>query len=188
MSLKLPHAPRRNLARELVLSLRNEIISGKLQQGEPLAEPVLAERFGVSRAPVREALIELEHRVPFEGEATATLYGLPDTLPVAPVKFTKITTDLVFQIPTNPDSAVTKHANLFVQSVVPTPTGPLLQRFAFGGTLRVDAPPKMAPPPPVPPPAAPVVASVAPPPPTAPPPPKLLTRLEQLREKLAKTK
>ncbi|MBK8038809.1 MAG: PPC domain-containing protein [Verrucomicrobiaceae bacterium] len=133
-------------------------------------------------------LCKLEQRVPFEGEATATLYGLPDTLPVAPVKFTKVTADLVFQIPTKPDSAVTKHANLFVQTVVPTPTGPLLQRFAFGGTLRVDAPPKMAPPPPAPPPAAPVVAAVVPPPPAAPPPPKLLTRLEQLREKLAKTK
>jgi len=52
--------PRRNLAREVLLSLRAEIISGQLQPGEPLAEPVLAKQFGSSRAPVREALIELE--------------------------------------------------------------------------------------------------------------------------------
>ena len=56
------HSPttRRNLAREVVLWLRGEIISGRLQPGEPLAELVLAERFQTSRAPVREALIELE--------------------------------------------------------------------------------------------------------------------------------
>lgn len=73
MSLKPAHAPaaiRRHLAREVVLSLRREIISGKLKQGEPLAEPVLAERFGVSRAPVREALIELEREGLITFEAT----------------------------------------------------------------------------------------------------------------------
>jgi DNA-binding GntR family transcriptional regulator len=52
--------PRRNLAREVVSSLRAAIIRGEFSPGDPLAEPVLAERFGVSRAPVREALIELE--------------------------------------------------------------------------------------------------------------------------------
>lgn len=51
---------RRNLARDVVLWLRAEIISGKLTPGEPLAEIALAERFQTSRAPVREALIELE--------------------------------------------------------------------------------------------------------------------------------
>jgi DNA-binding GntR family transcriptional regulator len=40
--------------------LRAEIISGKLAPGEPLAEIALADRFQTSRAPVREALIELE--------------------------------------------------------------------------------------------------------------------------------
>lgn len=52
--------PRRNLAREVLLALRAEIISGQLQPGDALAEPVLAKQFGSSRAPVREALIELE--------------------------------------------------------------------------------------------------------------------------------
>lgn len=53
-------SPRRNLAREVVLSLRKEIISGKLQPGAPLSEPVLSRQFAFSRAPIREALIELE--------------------------------------------------------------------------------------------------------------------------------
>lgn len=131
---------------------------------------------------------KLEHRVPFEGEATAILYGLPDYLPVAPVKLTKAVTDLVFKIPTRPDTPVNKYPNLFVMADVPTPAGIVKQRFAFGGTLRVDAPPpppKNVPPAP-PPPPAPVAAAPAPPP--AAPPPRQLTRLEQLREKLAKTK
>jgi len=127
---------------------------------------------------------KLQHTVPFEGEATATLYGIPDVIPVAPVKFTKATTDLIFQIPTKADTPVSKYDNLFVQAVVPTPTGSLLQRCAFGGSVRVDAPPpppKGAPPaPPTPP--LPVAAAPAP---VAPP--RQLTRLEQLREKLAKT-
>ena len=51
---------RRNLAREVVLALRMDIISGRRRPGSPLAEPVLAKLFGSSRAPIREALIELE--------------------------------------------------------------------------------------------------------------------------------
>ena len=51
---------RRNIAREVTLALRTDIISGRLRPGSPLAEPVLAKLFGSSRAPIREALIELE--------------------------------------------------------------------------------------------------------------------------------
>jgi DNA-binding GntR family transcriptional regulator len=63
-------APRRNLAREVTSALREEIISGQFQPGEPLAEPVLARRFGFSRAPVREALIELEREGLVQFEST----------------------------------------------------------------------------------------------------------------------
>lgn len=52
--------PRRNLPHEIASQLRHDIISGTCKPGEALAEPVLAGRFGVSRAPVREAMIELE--------------------------------------------------------------------------------------------------------------------------------
>lgn len=51
---------RRNLAEEITARLRREIVSGKIKPGTSLAEPVLAERFGASRAPIREALIALE--------------------------------------------------------------------------------------------------------------------------------
>jgi DNA-binding GntR family transcriptional regulator len=44
----------------IVARLRDEIASGTLAPGEKLSEARLAERFGVSRMPVREALKELE--------------------------------------------------------------------------------------------------------------------------------
>jgi DNA-binding transcriptional regulator PaaX len=43
---------------------------GNLQPGEALAEPVLAKQFGSSRAPIREALIELEREGLVQFEAT----------------------------------------------------------------------------------------------------------------------
>lgn len=56
-----PAAPsRRNLAEEITSQLRVAIVSGQFKPGTSLAEPVLAERFGASRAPIREALIALE--------------------------------------------------------------------------------------------------------------------------------
>jgi DNA-binding GntR family transcriptional regulator len=51
---------RRNLAEEVTARLRHAIVSGQLKPGTSLAEPVLAEQFGASRAPIREALIALE--------------------------------------------------------------------------------------------------------------------------------
>ena len=42
------------------MELRRAIVSGDMGQGDPLRETALAEQLGVSRVPVREALIELE--------------------------------------------------------------------------------------------------------------------------------
>ena len=53
-------APRNNRATAVHLRLRSKIVSGHFPQGSALAEPVLAEHFQTSRAPVREALIALE--------------------------------------------------------------------------------------------------------------------------------
>ena len=55
-----PRVPRNNRATAVHLRLRKEIVSGYFPQGSALAEPVLAEHFHTSRAPVREALIALE--------------------------------------------------------------------------------------------------------------------------------
>ncbi len=48
------------LADEIQDRIRQAIVSGELPVGAPLAEPKLAEQFGISRAPIREALVALE--------------------------------------------------------------------------------------------------------------------------------
>jgi DNA-binding GntR family transcriptional regulator len=49
-----------NLADEIVGRLREAIVNGQLPPGERLREDELAETLGVSRGPIREALVELE--------------------------------------------------------------------------------------------------------------------------------
>jgi len=56
----LSPVPQNSLANIVTAQLRAAIISGQLAPGERLTEPALAERLGVSRSPVREALKQLE--------------------------------------------------------------------------------------------------------------------------------
>jgi DNA-binding GntR family transcriptional regulator len=57
---------RKNIEKHLTLresileTIRDAIISGTLKPGEKVAEPELAERFGISRTPIREAFRQLE--------------------------------------------------------------------------------------------------------------------------------
>lgn len=53
---------RGTLARDVRSQLSRAIVTGELPAGASLSEPALAEKLGVSRAPIREALIELELR------------------------------------------------------------------------------------------------------------------------------
>jgi len=57
---------KRNIEKHLTLrerileTIREAIIKGSLKAGEKVAEPELAERFGISRTPIREAFRQLE--------------------------------------------------------------------------------------------------------------------------------
>jgi len=62
--------------------LRNEILSLKLAPGEPLDETTLAQRFAMSRSPIREALVRLS------GEGLVEMLPNRSTL-VAPVDLAK---------------------------------------------------------------------------------------------------
>ncbi|QEO14812.1 GntR family transcriptional regulator [Agromyces intestinalis] len=59
-SLRLPEP--RSLRAQVEQTLSAAIISGELAPGELLTVPTLAARFDVSATPVREAMLELEHR------------------------------------------------------------------------------------------------------------------------------
>lgn len=60
--MPLKPVSRGTLARDVRSQLSRAIVTGELPAGTPLSEPVLAEKLGVSRAPIREALIDLELR------------------------------------------------------------------------------------------------------------------------------
>lgn len=119
------------------------------------------------------ALCKLEHARPFDGEATARLVGLPDTIPTEAAKITKDTKEVELKIRTDEKSPLGKRGSLFVQVDVPVPGGGLsTHRIAVNSSIRVDAPKKKAPEP-----AKPVVAKNEP----KKEKPKVLSRLEQLR-------
>jgi DNA-binding GntR family transcriptional regulator len=48
------------LRERIVSSIRSAIVNGQLKPGTRIAEPELAERFGISRTPIREAFRQLE--------------------------------------------------------------------------------------------------------------------------------
>ena len=51
----------RTVREQITDRLRDDILSGRLAEGERLQEAKLAERFGVSRGPIREMLAQLTH-------------------------------------------------------------------------------------------------------------------------------
>jgi len=61
IGLKKKPIERHQTLREKILeTMREAIIKGTLKPGEKVAEPELAERFGISRTPIREAFRQLE--------------------------------------------------------------------------------------------------------------------------------
>ena len=70
--------PPRSLMEDITNSLRDAIIEGKLQPGQQIVEKELQKTLGVSRAPIREALLKLEGQglvdiVPRKGSFVRTI-------------------------------------------------------------------------------------------------------------------
>jgi len=57
---KKPIERHQTLREKILETIREAILKGSLKPGEKVAEPELAERFGISRTPIREAFRQLE--------------------------------------------------------------------------------------------------------------------------------
>ena len=57
---KKPIEHHQTLREKILETIRESILKGQLKPGEKVAEPELAERFGISRTPIREAFRQLE--------------------------------------------------------------------------------------------------------------------------------
>ena len=49
----------RTIREQVTNQIRDEVVAGNLPAGHPLREGELAERFGVSRGPIRDAFLQL---------------------------------------------------------------------------------------------------------------------------------
>jgi len=58
--MKKPMEKHLTLREKILETIRDAIMTGALRPGEKVAEPDLAERFGISRTPIREAFRQLE--------------------------------------------------------------------------------------------------------------------------------
>ncbi len=73
-----PIEKHQTLREKILETIREAILQGNLKPGEKVAEPELAERFGISRTPIREAFRQLESEgyltvIPRKGAVVAAL-------------------------------------------------------------------------------------------------------------------
>jgi hypothetical protein len=127
-----------------------------------------------------QVLCTIEHKTPFEGEATINLVGIPAKTLAEPLKITKDTKEFTFSVTTQADSPAGKHKNIFCQVTLMQEGEPVAMRS--GSTeLQIDKPLPKPVAKPAPKPAAKVAAAPVPAAPPAPVVAKPLTRLEKLR-------
>ena len=83
--------------------------------------------------------VKLQQKAPFEGKAKVQLLGLPNKVTAADREITKDDTEVKFEVQADKTSPVARHSTLFCQVAVIQNGEPILQSFAQGGILRIDA-------------------------------------------------
>lgn len=70
----------RTIREQVTERIRNDLIAGRMPTGQPLREQELAERFGVSRGPVRDAFLQLtqEGFLAYQANCGVTVRELPN--------------------------------------------------------------------------------------------------------------
>ena len=135
-----------------------------LEVAEPYTEAKLA-RSSCEQGTVAQVACTLTPVKPFEGEAVARLLGLPPEATAPELKFTKDSTELVFQVATTAKSPPGNHKSVFVEIVTPV-NGETVRMAGGGAELQIATP-------------SPAAAQAAAP---AQPAAKPLSRLEKLRQ------
>ena len=70
----------RTIREQITDHIRNELVAGNLAAGEPLREEQLAEQFGTSRGPIRDAFLQLSNEgfLAYEANRGVTVRHPPD--------------------------------------------------------------------------------------------------------------
>jgi hypothetical protein len=83
---------------------------------------------------------KIEHLTPFEGEASATILGIPANVTIkTPQTFTKDTSELNFEVQTTEKSPVGKHGSLICQVTIMKNGEPIVGRTG-NAVLRINKP------------------------------------------------
>ncbi len=82
---------------------------------------------------------KLNQIVPFEGEATAEILGVPPQIKIPPLTFTKDTSELAFDVTTTDQSPVGKHGSMFCRVTI-THNGEQVVSRAGGSELQITKP------------------------------------------------
>ena len=71
----------RTIREQVTNQIRDDVVAGKFPAGQPLRESELAERFGVSRGPVRDAFLQLSQEgfLAYQANRGVTVCNPPDS-------------------------------------------------------------------------------------------------------------
>ena len=94
----------------------------------------------IDQGQATQLICKLNQLKPFEGEATAEIIGVPANITIdTPKKFTKDTTEIVFNVQTNEKSPIGKHAGLFCRVTITQNGEPIVSR-AGNALLQINKP------------------------------------------------